>query len=39
MLIGNIVLGIMEIPVETLDQIFYEYSIHGLNLITVKIQE
>lgn len=30
--------GIMEIPVETLDQIFYEYSIHGLNLSQVKIQ-
>lgn len=30
--------GIMEIPVETLDRIFYEYSIHGLNLSQVKIQ-
>lgn len=30
--------GVMEIPVETLDQIFYEYSIHGLNLSQVKIQ-
>lgn len=30
--------GIMEIPIETLDQIFYEYSVHGLNLSQVKIQ-
>lgn len=30
--------GVMEIPVDTLDQIFYEYSIHGLNLSQVKIQ-
>lgn len=30
--------GLMEIPVTTLDQIFYEYSIHGLNLSQVKIQ-
>ena len=30
--------GLMEIPIETLDQIFYEYSIHGLNLSQVKIQ-
>lgn len=30
--------GVIEISVESLDQIFYEYSIHGLNLSQVKIQ-
>lgn len=30
--------GVIELTVETLDQIFYEYSIHGLNVSQVKIQ-
>lgn len=30
--------GIIELPLDSLDQIFYEYSIHGLNLSQVKIQ-
>lgn len=30
--------GAIELPLETLDQIFYEYSIHGLSLSQVKIQ-
>jgi metallophosphoesterase superfamily enzyme len=30
--------GSVELPLESLDQIFYEYSIHGLNLSQVKIQ-
>lgn len=30
--------GVIEISVDSLDQIFYEYSIHGLNLSQVKIQ-
>ena len=30
--------GVIELPLESLDQIFYEYSIHGLSLSQVKIQ-
>lgn len=30
--------GIITLSVDTLDQIFYEYSVHGLNLSQVKIQ-
>lgn len=30
--------GVMEIDLESLDQIFYEYSKHGLNLSQTKIQ-
>lgn len=30
--------GVIELEVETLDQIFYEYSKHGLNMSAVQVQ-